>query len=110
MEIIRADRARMVEIVRRLLPSRSSFEPEDLSRDIAALGGVEQKSGDLGVGLGGAEVELVAIVLSQRLGIDREHAGDIALWNAVSHHGLHLAAMGRIGLVRSPSQSGRLEP
>jgi hypothetical protein len=54
-----------------------------LRRDVAALGRVEQEAGHLGIGLGLAEVEFVAVILAQRLGIDTDYPRDVVRRNAV---------------------------
>src|SRR5689334_11090065 len=83
---------RSAAIPARFTPARPGLEPEDLRRDVAAAGGVEQEAGDLGVGLGLAHVEFVPVVLAQCLGIDLDHPCDIELWDAIGRQSLDLPA------------------
>ena len=55
--------------------------------------------GNLGVGLGVAVVQLVAIVLAQRLGVDAHQRSYLGLWDAIAGQRFDLAALHVVGLV-----------
>src|SRR5215813_4498864 len=89
----------MLKLQWRFPPPRPRLQPEDLRGYVAVLGGIKEISGDLGIGLGLAEVEFLAVVLPEGLGIDSQNSSNVGLWNAVSRHGLDLATLRWIRLV-----------
>src|SRR4051794_41106688 len=91
----------MSELRRRLLPSASCLQKENLGCDVAAAGGVEEEARNLRDGFRTAEIKFFAVVLSKRLGIDTDDARYIRLRNAVCRQGFDLLARGRIGLMRA---------
>src|ERR1700756_5584219 len=96
----------MLELRWRFLPSRSGLEPEDLRRDVAVFCGGEQKTGHLGIGLGGAEIQFLAIALAQGFGIDADGSRNVGLRDAISRHCLHLPSLRRIGLMGAAAHPG----
>src|SRR4051794_39988356 len=60
----RADSTRMPMLGCGFLPACTGLQPEYLSRDVAVAGGVEQKTGDLCVGLGRTEIEFIPVIFA----------------------------------------------
>ena len=88
----------------RLAPASAGLHPEDGGGDaLRAFGGglAEQELGDLGRGLCGAEVEFVAIVLAEGLGVDADNAGNVGLWDAIGSKRLDLATTTFVGTMRT---------
>src|ERR1700738_1362407 len=64
---------------RRLSPSGSGLEPEDLRGHVAVLGRVEQEASDLGIRFGLPKIKLLPVMFAQGLGVDTEHTRNIGL-------------------------------
>src|SRR5690606_6771680 len=85
-----------------LAPAAAGLHPEDRGGDaLRAFGGglAEQELGDLGRGLGGAEVELVPVVLAKGLWVDADDAGNVCLRDAIGSKRLDLATTTFVGSV-----------
>ena len=67
------DRARMLQLHRCFPPFRPGLEPEYLGSHIPVLGGIEQKARHLGVGLGLSKIQLLTVMLAQRLRINPDN-------------------------------------
>ncbi len=90
--------------LRGFAPAAAGLHPEDGRGDALRTlrGGLaEQELGDLGRGLGGAEVEFVAIVLAEGLGVDADNAGNVGLWDAMGSKRLDLATTTFVGTMRT---------
>src|SRR3954454_19813170 len=87
-------------------PTSSCLQPEDCGGDrLAAIAGrltVEILS-DLGIGLGVAVIQLVPVILPERLGVDLDHCRDLGLGYAVAGQRFDLAAQDRIGGMCRPT-------
>ncbi len=60
----------MIVVLSRLFPTSAGLQPEYLSGHIAGLGGIEQKAGDLLVGLWSGGIKLGPEVKAKRLRVD----------------------------------------
>ncbi len=87
---------------RGLLPAGAGLQPEDggcnrlwtISQRLAI-----EALGDPTVGLDGAYVQFLAIMLPEGLGIDADDPGDVRLGHTIGRHGLDLTTAGEIGPV-----------
>ena len=74
----------------RLAPAAAGLHPEDARGNVAALGLAEERAADHGIGAGEPEVQLLAIVLLQRVEREPEQLGDcrcsvpVAAWCSTS--------------------------
>src|ERR1700732_639888 len=89
---------------------RPRLQPEDLRRDIAALGGREQRAGNYGIGLGDTAIEVVATLLAQGLRRAPDDPGDIVLTDADPRQVTHLLAHRLIDDKRPSRHRRPLEP
>src|SRR5258708_4314022 len=98
----------MLQLQRSFSPLRASLEPEYLRRDIAVLGCIEQKARHLGIGLGLPKIELLPVMLTQRLRIYSNNPGDIGFRDTISGQGFDLATLRGIRSVGPPTHQPAL--
>src|SRR5258706_4414483 len=92
----------MLQLHRSFSPLRPSFQPKYLRRDVAVLGSIEEKARHLGIGLGFPKIELLTVMLTQRLRIYPNNPGDIGFRDAIGGQCFNLAALRGIRSVGAP--------